>query len=184
LKLDCSLDGPIPWTAPEAHRAGTVHIGGTLDEVAASERAVASGRSPEHPYVLVVQPSAFDPTRAPEGIHTLWAYCHVPNGSQADMTATIEAQLERFAPGYGERVRSRSTMGTAELEAYNPNYRGGDINAGAADLAQVLTRPRPVVDPYRLPLAGHLICSASTPPGGGVHGMCGYWAARSALRAG
>jgi phytoene dehydrogenase-like protein len=184
FKLDWALDGPIPWRAPEAARAGTVHLGGTLDEIAASEDAAVSGRHHERPFVLLVQPSVFDPTRAPEGKHTAWAYCHVPNGSTKDMTDAIEAQVERFAPGFRDLIAARSAMDSAEVERRNPNYVGGDINGGSQDLRQLFTRPvaRPV--PYSTPVPGLFICSSSTPPGGGVHGMCGYWAARAALRQG
>ena len=184
FKLDWALDGPIPWRATEAARAGTVHLGGTLDEIAASEDAAVSGRHHERPFVLLVQPSLFDPTRAPAGKHTAWAYCHVPNGSAKDMTDAIEAQVERFAPGFRDLVAARSAMDSAEVERRNPNYVGGDINGGSQDLRQLFTRPvaRPV--PYSTPVPGLFICSSSTPPGGGVHGMCGYWAARAALRQG
>jgi phytoene dehydrogenase-like protein len=182
FKLDWALDGPIPWTAREIDRAGTVHLGASLDELAASERAVARGDHPERPFVLLVQASRFDPTRVPAGSHSAWAYCHVPNGSTRDMTAVIEAQVERFAPGFSQLVAARSVMGPAELERRNPNYVGGDINGGLQDVRQLFTRPvaRPV--PYSTPLPGVFLCSASTPPGGGVHGMPGYWAARAALR--
>jgi phytoene dehydrogenase-like protein len=182
FKLDWALDGPIPWRAPEAARAGTVHLGGTLDEIVASEEAAVSGRHHERPFVLLVQPSLFDPTRAPEGKHTAWAYCHVPSGSTRDMTDAIESQVERFAPGFRDLIAARSAMDSAEVERRNPNYVGGDINGGAQDMRQLFTRPvaRPV--PYSTPVPGLFICSSSTPPGGGVHGMCGYWAARAALR--
>jgi phytoene dehydrogenase-like protein len=182
FKLDWALDGPIPWSGPEVARAGTVHIGGTLDEIAASEEAVAQGEHPDRPFVLLVQSSLFDPTRAPAGKHTAWAYCHVPSGSPRDMTDAIEAQVERFAPGFKDLIVARSAMGPAEVERRNPNYIGGDINGGAQDVRQLFTRPvaRPV--PYSTPVEGLYICSSSTPPGGGVHGMCGYWAARTALR--
>ncbi len=182
FKLDWALDGPIPWTAPEVARAGTVHVGGTLDQIAASEQAAVRGEHCERPFVLLVQPSLFDDTRAPAGKHTAWAYCHVPHGSTRDMTETIEAQVERFAPGFRDQIAARSAMGPAEVERRNPNYVGGDINGGSQDLRQLFTRPvaRPV--PYSTPVDGLYICSSSTPPGGGVHGMCGYWAARAALR--
>jgi len=182
FKLDWALDGPVPWRAPEVARAGTVHLGGTLDEIAASEAAATGGEHHERPYVLFVQPSGFDPTRAPEGKHTAWAYCHVPHGSTRDMTGAIEAQVERFAPGFRDLIAARHAMDSAEVEARNPNYVGGDINGGVQDLRQLYTRPvaRPV--PYGTPAPGVFICSSSTPPGGGVHGMCGYWAARAALR--
>jgi phytoene dehydrogenase-like protein len=181
FKVDYALDAPIPWAAPECVRAGTVHLGGTLAEIAASERAPWRGEHAERPFVLLAQHTLFDPSRAPEGRHTAWAYCHVPNGSRVDMTERIEAQIERFAPSFRERILARRVMGPAELEARNPNLVGGDLNAGAADLRGLLARPvaRPV--PYRTPLPGVYLCSASTPPGGGVHGMCGYLAARSAL---
>jgi phytoene dehydrogenase-like protein len=177
FKLDWALDGPIPWRAPECAQAATVHVGGTLDEIVASEREPWRGGVAERPYVLVAQQSLFDPARAPEGKHTAWAYCHVPNGSTVDMTARIEAQLERFAPGFRDLVLARSVMGAVEMEAHNPNYVGGDINAGAADLRQMVART-----PYATPLPGVFLCSASTPPGGGVHGMCGFHAASAALR--
>ena len=182
FKLDWALDGPIPWHAAEASRAGTVHLGGTLAEIAASEEAASRGEHPTRPFVLLVQPSIFDPTRAPAGKHTAWAYCHVPNGSSRDMTAAIEAQVERFAPGFKDLIVARAAMDSAEVERRNPNYIGGDINGGSQDLRQLFTRPvaRPV--PYSTPVDGLYICSSSTPPGGGVHGMCGYFAARSALR--
>jgi phytoene dehydrogenase-like protein len=183
FKLDWALDGPIPWRTAEVSRAGTVHLVGSLDEIAASEEAASSGEHAERPFVLLVQPSLFDPTRAPAGKHTAWAYCHVPNASSRDMTDAIEAQVERFAPGFKDLIAARSAMGPAEVERRNPNYVGGDINGGIQDLRQLFTRPvaRPV--PYSTPIAGLYICSSSTPPGGGVHGMCGYFAARAALRA-
>ena len=182
FKLDWALDGPIPWTAGEAARAGTVHVGGTLEQIAASEQAAVGGEHSERPFVLLVQPSLFDDTRAPDGKHTAWAYCHVPHGSTRDMTQAIEAQVERFAPGFKGLIAARSSMDAAEVEQRNPNYVGGDINGGVQDLRQLFTRPvaRPV--PYSTPVDGLYICSSSTPPGGGVHGMCGYFAARSALR--
>jgi phytoene dehydrogenase-like protein len=183
FKIDWALDGPIPWSAPECSQAGTVHLGGTLDEIAASERAAEHGQTSPRPFVLLAQQTLFDPSRAPAGKHTGWAYCHVPNGSTADMTATIEAQVERFAPGFGERILARHGEGPGELEERNPNLVGGDIAGGANDFSQLVARPalRPV--PYSTPLDGVYLCSASTPPGGGVHGMCGYLAARAALRA-
>ncbi len=178
FKLDWALDGPVPWTAAECRRAGTVHLGGTLAEVAASER----GDAPERPFVLMAQPTLTDPGRAPEGKHVAWGYCHVPAGSELDMTERIEAQVERFAPGFRDLVLARSAMGPADFERYNPNYVGGDINGGLQDLRQLFARPvaRPV--PYATPVRGLYICSSSTPPGGGVHGMCGWHAARAALR--
>ena len=182
FKLDWALDGPIPWTARECARAGTVHVGGTLREIAASERANWSGRLAERPFVLLAQHTLFDPSRAPAGGHTAWAYCHVPHGADVDMTERVEAQIERFAPGFRERVLARSALGPRALEASNRNEVGGDINGGVMDLGQLLFRPvrRPV--PYRTPLRGVYLCSSSTPPGGGVHGLCGWNAARVALR--
>ena len=182
FKLDWALDAPIPWTAPECRGAGTVHLGGSFAEIAAAEAAVAEGRHPERPYVLLSQPTVCDPSRAPAGKHVGWAYCHVPAGSTEDMTAAIEGQVERFAPGFRERILARASMNAAEMEAYNPNYVGGDINGGLMDLRQLFTRPvaRPV--PYTTPDERLFICSSATPPGGGVHGMCGYFAAKAALR--
>ena len=181
FKIDYALDGPVPWTDPACLRAGTVHLGGTLEEVAASERAAAQGEIAEQPFVLVAQQSLFDASRAPAGKQTLWAYCHVPHGATVDMTARIEAQIERFAPGFRERILARHVSGPADLERYNANYIGGDINGGLQDFGQLFTRPTRSLDPYKAPLDGLYICSSSTPPGGGVHGMCGYWAAQSAL---
>ena len=182
FKLDLALDGPIPWADPNCGLAGTVHLGGTLDEIAAGERAVWRGDHPERPFVLLAQQSLFDASRAPAGKHTVWAYCHVPNGSTVDMTERIESQIERFAPGFRERILAHHTRSAAAMEGYNPNYIGGDINAGVQDLRQQFTRPaiRPV--PYTTPDPQIYLCSSSTPPGGGVHGMCGYWAAQAALR--
>jgi len=182
LKVDYALSGPVPWRSAECARAATVHLGGTLDEIARAEREVSQGLHPERPYVLAAQQSLFDPTRAPNGSHTLWAYTHVPNGSGVDVTDRIEAQLERFAPGFRDVVLERSVLDPAALERHNPNYVGGDINGGSAELRQLLARPvlRPV--PYRTPIDGVYLCSSSTPPGGGVHGMCGANAARAALR--
>jgi phytoene dehydrogenase-like protein len=182
FKLDWALDGPIPWRAQECSRAATVHLGATLEEIAASEAAPGRGEIAERPCVLLAQQSLFDPTRAPAGRHTAWAYCHVPNGSTVDMTERIEAQVERFAPGFRERILARSAFGPADIERYNANYVGGDINAGAATLSQLFTRPVARISPYTTPLPGVFLCSSSTPPGGGVHGMCGFHAARTALR--
>jgi phytoene dehydrogenase-like protein len=182
FKVDFALDGPVPWEAEGCARAGTVHLGGTLDEVAAGESAVGRGEHPERPFVLLAQQSLFDPTRAPEGKHTVWAYCHVPNGSEVDMTGRIQAQIERFAPGFGGLILDKRAAGTVELERWNPNLIGGDINGGYMDLRQLFTRPMPRLNPYSTPARGLYICSSSTPPGGGVHGMCGYLAARLALR--
>ena len=182
FKVDWALDGPVPWTAPECHEAGTLHLGGPLTEIEASERAVEQGDHPDRPFVIVSQPSRFDSTRAPAGKHTLWGYCHVPNGSTVDMTERIEAQIERFAPGFRELILKRSVMGPAELHAHNANYIGGDINGGRQDIRQLFTRPAVRLDPYSTPDPRLFICSSSTPPGGGVHGMSGYHAAKSALR--
>jgi phytoene dehydrogenase-like protein len=178
FKLDWALDGPIPWTAPECRRTATVHVGGTLEEIADSERAPGH----ERPFVLLTQPSLFDDSRAPAGKHTAWAYCHVPAGSTVDMTDRIEAQVERFAPGFRELILARHTMGPADLERRNRNIVGGDINGGTMDLSQLFFRPVKKLVPYRTPLRGLYICSSSTPPGGGVHGMCGYSAALVALK--
>jgi phytoene dehydrogenase-like protein len=182
FKLDLTLDGPIPWRNPEVGLAAMVHIGGTLEEIAASERAVARGVVSERPFVLLSQPSLFDATRAPEGMHPVWAYCHVPNGSTVDASERIERQIERFAPGFRERIIARHAIGPAQLEAYNANNVGGDINAGLQSLTQFFTRPAVRWDPYTTSDPTLFICSASTPPGGGVHGLCGWHAARSALR--
>lgn len=182
FKLDWALDGPIPWSAPECLRTGTVHLGGTLSEIAASEEDVERGRPPERPFVLLAQPSLFDPERAPAGKHTAWAYCHVPNGCSFDMTERIEAQVERFAPGFRDRVLARTASGPTELELQNANLVGGDIGGGRLDLGQLFTRPVPRLVPYSTPVPGLYICSSSTPPGGGVHGLCGYFAARAALQ--
>ncbi len=181
FKLDWALDGPIPWRSEECRRAATVHLGGSLDEIAASEWGAWSGRPAERPFVLLAQTSLFDESRAPSGQHTAWAYCHVPNGSTVDMTDRIEAQLERFAPGFRDLILERHTMGPRELETHNRNLVGGDLNGGAMDLGQLLFRPTRRLVPYRTPLDGVYLCSASTPPGGGVHGMCGYWAAQLTL---
>ena len=182
FKLDLALDGPIPWRAEPCRRAGTIHVGGTLEEVQAAEGAVARARVPERPFVLVGQQSLFDPTRAPAGKHTVWAYCHVPGGCDVDMTDRIETQIERFAPGFRDRVISRHAMAPAAIEAYDANYVGGDINGGVQDLRQLFTRPTPRPTPYATPNPRLFFCSSSTPPGGGVHGMCGYYAAQTALR--
>ena len=181
FKVDFALDGPIPWKAEECGRAGTVHLGGTLDEISSGEAAVSRGEHPESPFVLLAQHSLFDETRAPHGKHTVWAYCHVPNGSTLDMTERIEAQIERFAPGFRDRILAKSTMGPADLQRINANHVGGDINGGLQDMGQLFTRPVVRLTPYSTPAGGLYICSSSTPPGGGVHGMCGYFAARAAL---
>ncbi|MBX3027827.1 NAD(P)/FAD-dependent oxidoreductase [bacterium] len=182
FKLDWALDGPIPWRDPRCLDASTVHVGGTLEEIAAAEAAVWRGEHPARPFVMVVQQSQFDPSRAPAGRHTGYAYCHVPAGSEVDCTAAIEGQLERFAPGFRDRILARHRMTTADLARDNTNYVGGAITGGVADLFQFFTRPVARLDPYSTPHPRLFICSASTPPGGGVHGMCGYFAARSALR--
>ena len=182
FKMDWALSGPVPWRAPECARAGTLHLGGAMAEIAHAEREVWSGRHPDRPFVLLSQPSLFDPSRAPEGQHTAWAYCHVPNGSDFDMTGRIEAQVERFAPGFRERILQRSARPPGALQEYNPNCVGGDINGGVQDLGQLFSRPAHLFSPYTVPSTDLFICSSSTPPGGGVHGMCGYFAARSALR--
>jgi phytoene dehydrogenase-like protein len=182
FKVDWALDGPIPWRAAECARAATVHLGGTMAEIAASEASVAAGEHPEHPYVLLAQQAVADPGRAPAGRHTGWAYCHVPNGSPVDMSERIERQVERFAPGFRDLILARTVRPPALLEQENANYVGGDIVGGLQDLRQMLVRPVPRPDPYATPAAGVYLCSSSTPPGGGVHGMCGHNAARSALR--
>ena len=181
-KVDWALGGPIPWRAPECARAGTVHVGGPFEEIAAGEEAVSRGRHPERPFVILTQPSLFDPTRAPEGRHTGWAYCHVPNGSAEDMTERIERQVERFAPGFRARILARHTRTAEALARENPNCVGGDVNGGLQDLGQLLTRPVISWHPYATGVQGLFLCSSSTPPGGGVHGMCGYNAAQAALR--
>ncbi|MGL4608071.1 MAG: phytoene desaturase family protein [Trueperaceae bacterium] len=184
FKLDYALRETVPWQDKNCLRTATVHLGGTLEEIALSEYQMGQGQHPEKPYVLVAQQSLFDDTRAPTGQHTLWAYCHVPHGSTVDMTAQIESQLERFAPGFKDVVLARHSMNTKDMQMYNANYIGGDINGGAADLLQLLKRPTLGLNPYRTPLRGVYLCSSSTPPGGGVHGMCGYHAARNVLRDG
>jgi phytoene dehydrogenase-like protein len=181
FKMDWALDGPVPWAAEGPRRAATVHLGGTLDEIAGSEADVAAGRHPDRPYVLFVQYAPWDVTRAPDGKTTAWAYCHVPSGSDVDMTARIEAQVERFAPGFRDRILARAVHGPAAMEAHDANYIGGDINGGIQDIRQLIFRPWPSLDPYRVG-DGLYLCSSSTPPGGGVHGMSGMLAARSALR--
>ncbi len=183
FKLDWALSGPVPWRDPAVGAAGTVHLGGTLAEIAASEADVARGAIPARPYVLAVQPCAADPSRAPAGKHVLWAYCHVPNGCAADLTTAVEDQVERFAPGFRDLVLARHAMTTADFETHNPNLVGGDIGGGSAALSQFLRRPRYSLRPWATPLPGLYLCSAATPPGAGVHGMGGYQAARLALAA-
>ncbi len=180
-KVDWALDGPVPWAAPACREAGTVHLGGTLAEVARSEADVTAGRHPDRPYCLVAQPGVVDPTRAPAGKQTLWAYCHVPSGSTVDMADRIAAQIERFAPGFRDLILASAVRTAAEMERHNPNYIGGDINCGAGTLRQTVFRPASRWNPYRTALPGVYLCSASTPPGGGVHGMCGLGAARAVL---
>ncbi|MBF6604926.1 MAG: NAD(P)/FAD-dependent oxidoreductase [Chloroflexi bacterium] len=182
FKLDWALEGPIPWTDPAVSRAATVHLGGRLEEIRSAEADVAAGRHPDRPYVLLVQHTLFDPSRAPAGKHTAWAYCHVPNGSTVDMTDRIESQIERFAPGFRGLVLARSARDSRTMEEYDENTVGGDINGGLQDLGQLIFRPTPRLDPYATPVRGLYLCSSSTPPGGGVHGMSGYHAARSVLR--
>ena len=182
FKMDWALSEPIPWKAAACVRAGTVHLGGTLEEIVGSEFAVGRGEAAASPFVLLVQPSLFDPARAPLGKHAAWAYCHVPNGCTLDMTSRIEAQIERFAPGFHDIILARSSRPPAEIEAHNANCIGGDISGGAQDFPQIFARPVFSFAPYVTPAKGIYICSASTPPGGGVHGMCGFHAARAALR--
>jgi phytoene dehydrogenase-like protein len=181
FKVDYALDGPVPWLADECAGAGTVHLGGTFEELASAERAVARGEVVERPFVLAVQASVADPSRAPHGKHTLWAYCHVPNGWDGDATDRIEDQIERYAPGFRDVVLARHVFRPTDLEAYNPNYVGGDFAGGASDGLQLFARPVLSPDPYATPIDGVYLCSASTPPGGGVHGMGGFHAARSVL---
>jgi phytoene dehydrogenase-like protein len=182
FKMDWALSGPVPWLDPTCARAGTVHLSGNLEDVAEAEAAVSHGRLSQRPFVIFVQPSLFDTERAPPGAHTAWAYCHVPWGSTVDASQLIEQQIERFAPGFQRLVLARHSTNSAELERYNPNYVGGDINGGSALPSQLFTRPVLRLDPYSTPNPRLFLCSSSTPPGGGVHGMCGYWAARSVLR--
>ena len=181
FKVDWALDGPIPFSSLTCQQAGTVHLGNTLEEISEAERRTSNGKYPDRPFVLLAQQSLFDPTRAPTGKQTAWAYCHVPNGSMVDRTDAIERQVERFAPGFRDRILTRHTMNTAQIESYNPNYIGGDINGGISDINQLFTRPVITLTPYKTSKRGIYICSSSTPPGGGVHGMCGYHAARQAL---
>jgi phytoene dehydrogenase-like protein len=182
FKIDYALSGPIPWRAVECARAGTVHLGGTLEEIADAERAIWEDRHPERPYVLIAQQSFFDNFRAPAGKHTCWAYCHVPHGSTMDMTSAIEGQLERFAPGFRDLVLAKHVTTPADFERGNANYVGGDISGGVLDIRQAFMRPTIRRNPYTTPNKSIYICSASTPPGAGVHGMCGFWAAHSALK--
>ena len=182
FKVDWALSDPIPFKNPKANEAATVHLGSTLEEIALSERDAWNKRHNAHPYVLLVQQSTFDPTRAPAGKHTAWAYCHVPRYSLHDMTEAIESQVERFAPGFRDTILGKHTMHTRQVNQYNPNYVGGDINGGAQTIDQIFTRPTLSLTPYRTATKGVYICSSSTPPGGGVHGMCGYHAAQTVLK--
>lgn len=182
FKMDWALSQPIPWKAQECYKAATVHLGGSAEEIARAEQEVFEGRHPERPFIILAQQSLFDATRAPPGQHTAWGYCHVPNGSTQDMTEQIETQIERYAPGFRDCILARCTHTAQQMEAYNPNYVGGDINGGVQDLRQLFSRPAHPWNPYATPLEGVYICSSSTPPGGGVHGMCGYNAARVALK--
>ena len=182
FKIDYALSGPIPWLVSECGRAGTVHLGGTMREISEAEQTVAQGEHPLRPFVLLAQPTVFDPTRAPAGQHTAWVYCHVPNGSRVDMSERIEQQIERFAPGFRDCILARRSMHCGHMEQHNPNLIGGDINGGASDWRQLLARPTFSPAPYRIPVPGLYLCSASTPPGGGVHGMCGFHAAETAIR--
>ena len=182
FKLDWALDGPIPWTAEACRRAGTVHVGGTFEQIAAAEKRAWSETPHDEPFVLVAQQSLFDPTRVPEGKHTGWGYCHVPHGSDVDMTERIEAQIERFAPDFRDRIIERHAMAPGDFQTHNPNYIGGDITGGVMDLRQFVGRPTLRWNPYMTPNPKLFLCSASTPPGAGVHGMCGYHAAQAALK--
>jgi phytoene dehydrogenase-like protein len=182
FKIDWALNSTIPFTSEQCRQAGTIHIGNTFEEIADSEMQTSKGKVVEKPFVLLAQQSVFDDARAPQGKHTAWAYCHVPNGSQVDMTTAIEQQVERFAPGFRETILARHTMNTSQLQSYNANYINGDINGGVSDITQLYTRPVITLSPYRTSAKGIYICSSSTPPGGGVHGMCGYYAAKRALK--
>jgi phytoene dehydrogenase-like protein len=182
FKIDWALDSQTPFTAEAAMRAGTVHLGNTIEEIAEHEKMIWENKLGEKPFVLFAQQSIADPSRAPANKHTAWAYCHVPNGSQKDMTEVIEKQVERFAPGFRERILARHTFNTSQLEEYNNNYIGGDINGGVIDVRQLFTRPALRASPYRTSAKGLYICSSSTPPGGGVHGLCGYHAAKRVLK--
>lgn len=182
FKLDYILNEPVPWRDQECRKSGTVHVGGSFEEIAHSERTVSKGKHPEKPFILVAQQSLFDPKRTSKNRQTLWAYCHVPNGSEVDMTHAIEDQIERYAPGFRDTIISKISMNTTDFEEYNSNYIGGDINGGRQDISQLFSRPVRFVNPYETPLKGIYFCSSSTPPGGGVHGMCGYHAANLALK--
>jgi phytoene dehydrogenase-like protein len=181
-KMDWALKAPIPWKAHVCRKAGTVHLGGFLEEIAASIRDVHAGKVSPDPYIVLAQQSLFDSSRAPAGKHTAWAYCHVPHGSTADVSALIESRIERYAPGFREEILSRNALTAAAMEQYNANYVGGDINGGLQDLRQLYTRPIASLNPYRTSAKNIYICSSSTPPGGGVHGLCGYYAAQSVCK--
>ena len=182
FKIDYALDGPIPWTADGCRRAGSVHVGGLYADIAVSENAAAHGHHSDRPFIIVTQPSIADPSRAPEGKHVAWAYCHVPNGSDRDITDVFERQIERFAPGFRDLVLARHVTTSGDAQKYNPNYVGGDIGTGAMTLRQLVFRPTVGYSPYRTPSPRHYLCSAATPPGGGTHGMCGWHAAETALK--
>lgn len=181
LKLDYALSGPVPWRDPALHRVGTLHLGGTLEQIARAEVAVARGAAPDRPYVLAAQHTLFDPTRAPPGGQTFWAYAHTPPGTPDTYAERVEAQIERAAPGFRDLVLARMTTNARQLQAFSPVFQGGDVNGGRGDLWGLLARPVPSPTPYRTPVPGVYLCSSATPPGGGIHGMSGYWAARSAL---
>ena len=182
FKIDWALNGPVPWLSKDCHKAGTIHLGGTSLEIARSEQEVSNGKHPDNPYVLIGQQSLFDQTRAPDGKQTLWGYCHVPNGSTKDMTNAIENQIERFAPGFKDLIIQKAVKTTEDMQQYNPNYIGGDIAGGIQDYKQLFTRPDWSITPYATSTKGLYLCSSSTPPGSGVHGMCGYQAAKVALK--
>jgi phytoene dehydrogenase-like protein len=182
FKIDWALSGPIPWKASECRQAGTIHLGSSSEEIAESAAKAWYGQEDKNPFILLTQPSLFDPTRCPAGSHTAWAYCHVPHGSTTDQSELIESKIERFAPRFRDVILARNTLNTQQLEAHNANLVGGDINGGVQDVSQFLFRPARRLDPYSTPAKGLFICSASTPPGGAVHGMCGYNASRSVLR--
>lgn len=182
LKLDYALSGPVPWRDPALARAGTLHLGGTLEDISRAEAEVARGTAPERPYVLAAQHTMFDPSRAPAGGHTFWAYAHTPPGTPNTYAETIEAQIDRAAPGFRNLVLARTVTNARQLQAFSPVFQGGDVNGGRGDLWGLLARPVPSPTPYRTPAPGMYLCSSATPPGGGIHGMCGYWAARAALR--
>jgi phytoene dehydrogenase-like protein len=182
FKMDWALSEPVPWRDPRCRRSATLHLSGDLARIARAEAAVHHGRAAEEPFILFVQPSLFDPARAPPNGHTAWAYCHAPHGSPADLSDSLEAVIERFAPGFRDVVLARRCTSARDLELHNPNNVGGDIAGGMSDLRQLFFRPVAKLDPYATSARDVFLCSSSTPPGGGVHGMCGYWAARSVLR--